>query len=116
MPASEEQPVNIPQIPIIVRPEPTGQFSAEPAGVPEIHVVAATAAQALAEAQQALAAWPGTVHWVQAPHHLTISALPAAAGHAKDDPGAAAYLEEIERYRREDEAREGSNSSSTPTT
>ena len=44
------------------------------------------------------------------------AALPAAVGHAKDDPDFDQYLDEIARYRREVEARECSSSSATPTT
>ncbi len=115
MSAPEKLSSNLMQLPIIVRPESAGQFSAEPAGVPEIHVVAATPAQAVEQVQQALAAWPGMVHWATIPQSQA-SALPPLAGHAKDDPDAAEYLKEIERYRREVEGRECSNSSSTPTT
>jgi hypothetical protein len=115
MSAHGDSSVNIPPLPIIVRPEPTGQFSAEPAGAPEIHVVAPTVDQAVAQVQQALAAWPGTVYWIPGPP-AGASALPPAAGHAKDDPAHDQYLEEIERYRREVEARECSSSSTTPTT
>jgi hypothetical protein len=42
---------------VIVRPEPAGQFSAQPLGVPEIRVVAASVAQAVAQVQQALKDW-----------------------------------------------------------
>ena len=43
------------------------------------------------------------------------SALPPAAGHARGDPDHQAYLDEINQYRREVEARECSSSSATPT-
>lgn len=96
--------------PVIVRPGAEGQFTAEPLGAPELRVVAGSPQEALAKVQQALPAWPGALHWVP------VGGVPPAAGHAKDDPEFAAYLEEIERYRREVESRECPNSSSTPTT
>jgi len=100
------------QLPIIIRAEPAGTFSAQAVGIPEIHASASTAAAALEQVRQTLAQWPGSVQWVAVPG----SAIPPAAGHAKDDPDFDAYLEEIGRYRREVEARECSSSSSTPTT
>jgi hypothetical protein len=96
--------------PVIVKPEPKGQFTAEPLGVPELRVVASSPQEALEKVQQALPGWGGALHWVP------VSSVPPAAGHAKDDPEFAAYLEEIERYRREVDSRDCPNSSSTQTT
>jgi hypothetical protein len=110
MPPKPESLSPLTHHPVIVRPEPPGQFTAEPLGVPELRAVAATAAEALRQVQQALTTWPGALHWVP------LAPVPAAAGHAKDDPDFDQYLDEIERYRREAEARECSSSSSTPTT
>ncbi len=90
-------------LPIVVRPDVDGQFSAEPVGVPESHVIARTPEEALDQVRQKLANWPGQVHWIQAG---ATSAIPPAAGHAMNDPDHQAYLEEIDRYRREVEARE----------
>jgi hypothetical protein len=100
-------------LPIVVRPDVGGRFSAEPVGIPEIHVTAATPQDALEQVRQRLATWPGQVHVVSAG---AAPAIPPAAGHAKDDPDHQVYLDEIERYRREVEARECPSSSSTPTT
>lgn len=102
---------------VVVRPEPPGQFTAQPLGVPEIRVVAPTEKDAVEQAQRALAAWVGSLHWVPIsvppPRHQPWREW---AGHAKDDPDFEAYLEEIQRYRHEVDDRECSNSSSTPTT
>lgn len=101
--------------PVIVRPEPEGQFTAQPLGVPEIRVVAASAEQAVAEAQRALKEWAGALYWVpvELPHSQLVH---EGAGHAKNDPDVDVYLEEIRRYRQEVDARECSASSSTPIT
>jgi hypothetical protein len=102
---------------IIVRPEPPGQFTAQPLGVPEIRAVAATEKEAVEQARRALADWVGSLHWVSVPVPPPQSQpwLPGA-GHARDDPDFEAYLEEIRRYRQEVEDRECPASSSTPTT
>jgi hypothetical protein len=102
---------------IIVRPEPPGQFTAQPLGVPEIRAVAASPKEAIEQVQQALKEWVGSLYW--APIELPetkIHAVHPDAGHAKDDPDFETYLEEIRRYRREVDERECSASSSTPTT
>jgi len=102
---------------IIVRPEPTGRFTAQPLGVPEIRVEATTEAEAVEQARQALSQWPGSLHWVRVEvPQANGSPLHAGAGHAKDDPDFDAYLEEIQHYRQQVEQRECSSSSSTPTT
>jgi hypothetical protein len=105
-------PVNAGDHLIVIRPVENGQFSAEPIGIPEIHVTAPTAQAALEEVRQKLSNWPGQVHWV----HAVSSSVPPGAGHARNDPDHQAYLDEIERYRREVEARECPSSSSIPTT
>lgn len=100
--------------PIIVRPEPAGQFTAQPLGVPEIRVTASSVQAALEKAQAALARWSGSIHWLAVASNGSCALH--AAGHAKDDPDFDQYLEEIERYRREADECECSNSSSTPIT
>jgi hypothetical protein len=102
---------------VIVRPEPAGQFTAQPLGVPEIRFVADSPEQAVAKVQQALKEWVGSVYWVPVELPPRQSApVHEAAGHAKNDPDFDAYLEEIRRYRQEVDERECSDSSSTPTT
>src|SRR5438093_163839 len=92
---------------IIIRPEPPGRFTAQPLGVPEIRVEAATEQEALEQARHALSQWGGSLHWVPVevppPNGRP---LHAGAGHAKDDPDFDAYVEEIQRYRQQVEQRE----------
>jgi len=102
---------------VVVRPEPPGQFTAQPLGVPEIQAVAATAEEAIAQAQRALTEWAGALYWVPIERPASAPlAWPPGAGHAKDDPDFDLYLEAIRRYRQEVETRECSDSSSTPIT
>jgi predicted RNase H-like HicB family nuclease len=113
------QPLSSPLIahyPVLVRPEPVGQFTAQPLGLPDIQAVAASEQEALELVQQALARHAGSLHWVPVASAVGTSAVPPAAGHAKDDPDHDQYLEEIQRFRHEAEARACSSSSSTPIT
>lgn len=100
------------QLPVIVRLESSGQFFAQPVGIPEIQAVAATPAEALEQVRQALLRWPGKVYSLSVP----ASSIPPGAGHAKGDPDFQGYVDEIEKFRRDVEARECSSTSSTPTT
>jgi hypothetical protein len=80
-------------------------------------VVADTPEGALAQARDKLSHLASALYWVPvAPASPNGSAIPALAGHAKDDPFFDAYLEEIDHYRQEVDERECSNSSSTPIT
>ena len=93
--------------PVIVRPESTGKFSAEPVGLPELRAEADNAEEAVAQVQRALTEWTGSV--VQVPVKVPgagVKGLLALAGHAKDDPDFDAYLDEIRRYRQEADQRE----------
>jgi hypothetical protein len=102
---------------VIVRPEPPGHFTAQPLGVPEIRVVAASPKDAVEQVQRALKEWVGSLYWVPvelpSPNRQTAH---QGAGHAKDDPEFETYLEEIRRYRQEVDERECSASSSTQAT
>ena len=94
----------------VVRPEPPGRFTAHPAGVPEVARVADTAEEAVEQARHALEEWGGSLHWaavkVAPPGGPSFLDL---AGHARDDPDFDAYIEEIQRGRREaDRSRSGS--------
>jgi hypothetical protein len=102
---------------VSVRPEPEGRFTAQPLGVPEIRVVAASAEQAVAQVQRALKEWVGSLYWVpvELPHPQRCP-VHEGAGHAKNDPDFETYLEEIRRYRQEVDKGECSASSSTPIT
>lgn len=101
----------------VVRPEPPGRFTAQPLGVPEVARVADTAEEAVEQARQALEQWGGSLRWAAV--RISPPAGPSfldLAGHARDDPDFDAYLEEIQRGRREADQRECSDTSSTPTT
>jgi hypothetical protein len=104
-------------LPVIVRPEPPGRFTAEPLGIPELRAVADCADAAVEKVRLALLGWRGSLRWVPVPNTApSASELEKWAGHAKDDPDHEAYLEAIRRYRQEVDERECLDSSSTPTT
>src|SRR5437867_723222 len=93
--------------PVIIRPEATGKFSAEPVGLPELRAEAENAEEAIARVQRALTQWTGSV--VQVPVKVSgagVQGLMELAGHAKDDPDFDGYLDEIRRYRQEADQRE----------
>jgi hypothetical protein len=93
--------------PVIIRPESTGRFSAEPVGLPELRVDAANAEEAVAQVQKALTEWSGSV--VQVPvksQPAGVQELLDLAGHAKDDPDFDVYLDEIRRCRQQADARQ----------
>jgi hypothetical protein len=103
-------------MPVIVRPEPHGRFTAEPLGTPELRVVADSSEEALEQVRIALLSWSGSLHWVAMPGTTgSTSAMEQWAGHAKEDPDFDSYVEEIRRYRQEVDDRECPASSSTPT-
>jgi hypothetical protein len=89
---------------VIVRPEPPGQFTAQPLGVPEIRVVAPTAHEAVEQARKALTQWLGSLHWVPVQVPLPQDhPWQQVAGHAKEDPEFELYLEEMAGAREESE-------------
>jgi hypothetical protein len=102
---------------IVVRPEPPGQHTAQVVGIPELRATAATREEAIKQVHVAL------LDWMRG-GQLVLIALPSPpenpllqfAGRCKDDPDFDLYVEEIQRFRREADERECSDSSSTPTT
>jgi hypothetical protein len=100
---------------IIVRREPSGQFTAQAVGIPEARATAATKKAAVDQVQALLSKWvaEGDLLSVELPPE---NPLLLWAGHAADDPDFDLYLEEIRRFRQEMDERECSDSSSTPTT
>lgn len=111
---------------IVVRPEPSGQYTAQAVGLPEIQATAATREEALRHVQATLAEWIASGQLV---------ALPIPPAHPlrnfsgwidPDDPGEKVFLEEMARLKSEDlertlreyaeEDQQCSGSSSTPTT
>jgi hypothetical protein len=120
---SDQTPQSGMQYPVVVRPEPPGQFTAEAVGLPELRATCADRAEAINRVRLQLCQWfaSGQLVLVDVP---ATNPLLQYAGWAKDDPDYAEYLEEIRRYRAEvdaqfqqEEAKQAcSNTSSTPTT
>ena len=90
--------------PVIIRAESTHQYVAQPLGIPEVKVVAATEAEALAQVTEAL------VHWLAAAKVVQV-AIPGeergnpwldAIGRSATDPDFPDFLEELQRLRTTD--------------
>jgi hypothetical protein len=106
-----------------VREEPEGQFTADILGAPDIRATAATREEAI-EQVRALLQYQvnlGSIVALEIPRRDPVMEF---AGHLKDDPDFDLYVEEIRKFREEEDRREGyvpdpdecSNTSSTPTT
>ena len=89
------------QYPVIVRTEAANQYVAQPLGIPELKVVAATEAEAIEQVSQALGQWLASAKVVQV-------AVPAAGGsnpwldafgRSANDPDFDEFLEELQRVR-----------------
>ena len=87
---------------VIIRPEPTGQFTAQVVGLPELYATAASREQAVEQVRVLL------TQWIAAGQLVPIE-VPAGNpllrwfGHSDpNDPGEQAYLEELARFRQED--------------
>jgi hypothetical protein len=52
---------------VVVRPEPSGQYTAQVVGIPEVRATAATEEEAIEQTRQTLAEWLKTARWVQVP-------------------------------------------------
>jgi len=94
------------QYPIVIRTKAADRFVAEPVGLSELRVEAATEAAALAQVGRALLGWLG------AAGRLVHLDLPAAGtsnpwlesfGRSADDPLFEVFLEEMARARAEDD-------------
>jgi hypothetical protein len=106
-----------------VREEPEGQFTAEILGAPDIRATAATREQAIEQVRTLLQQQVnlGSIASIEIPRQHPIA---KRAGYAKDDPDFDLYLEEIRKFREEEDRREGrvweteecSDTSSTPIT
>src|SRR5262249_54444816 len=87
---------------IRVRPEPTGQFTAQAVGLPELRATAATREEAVQQVCALLGQWLASGE-LQAVSVLPVPAVMKLFGHADpDDPDEQAYVEELARQRRED--------------
>ncbi len=118
------QPVNVPVYHLlVVRPEPSGHYTAQAVGLPDVQATAGTREEAIQQVRSILTEWlaAGQLVQVELPQK---NPLMKWLGWAKDDPDFDLYVEEIRRYREEVDRREQpeleqrrcSDSSSTPTT
>ena len=118
------QRVNTPvSLLVTVRPEADGQYTAQAVGLPDIQATASTREGAIQQVRSVLSAWlaSGQLVQLELPQE---NPLLKWFGWAKDDPDYDLYLEEIRRFREEEDQRERqelgqsecSDSSSTPTT
>src|SRR5262249_25956847 len=108
---------------VVVRPEPPGQYTAQLVGLPELQATAATRDEALAQVRRLLEQWHEDGRLVPVEVSLPAAKPPAAHGHDPKDLLDQEFLEDLERFRREDlertlqeDDRVCSNSSSTPIT
>jgi hypothetical protein len=108
---------------VVVRPEPPCQYTAQAVGLPEVRATAASREEAIKQVRDLLNGWLASGQ-LEAVEVSGENPLLKWFGHTREDPDFDVYLEEIRRFReemdeqhrRELEARECSNSSSTPTT
>ena len=87
--------------PVIIRAESAHQSVAQPLGIPEVKVVAATEAEAIAQVTEALGHWLATAKLVhvtvpgEAPGHPWLHAF----GRSGTDPDVPEFLAELQRLR-----------------
>src|ERR1700722_5947411 len=90
------------QYPVVVRPEPSGQYTAEAVGIPEIRATCADRVEAIHQVQLALCQWIASGRLVQVEllqaKHVPLQFPPVNP----NDPGEKIYLEELARFRRQD--------------
>lgn len=94
-----------------VRPEPPGQFTAQPLGLPELHATAATREEAVEQVRLLLRQelGSGSLLSVDVARENPLMSL---FGIGKDDPDLEGYLEEIRKFREEMD-RQGEHGSDT---
>lgn len=92
------------QYPVIVRTEAANQYVAQPLGIPELRVVAATEAEALEQVRQALGQWLASAKVIQVAVQVAGSGNPwlDAFGRSANDPDFDEFLEELRRARSTD--------------
>jgi hypothetical protein len=95
------------QYPVIVRTEGVDQYLAQPLGIPELRVVAATEAEAIEQVSRALGHWLASAKVVQVTVSVADSRNPwlDAFGRSANDPDFDEFLEELQRARSADESR-----------
>src|SRR5262249_36719444 len=87
--------------PAIIRAESTPEYVAQPSGIPEIKVVAATEAEAIAQVTEALGHWlaAAKVVHVTVPGEAPSNPWLDAFGRSATDPDFPEFLEELQRLR-----------------
>jgi hypothetical protein len=123
---SPQTPPPSSQYPVVVRQEPSGQYTAEAVGLPEIRATCSDRAEAIHRIRLVLCQWFASGQLVLVDLGRANPFLAGFTPLDPNDPGEKIYLEELERFRREDlertlreyEAEEQacSDSSGTPTT
>lgn len=111
---------------IVVRPEPPGQYTAQAVGLPEIRVTAADREEAIEQVQVTLRQWLAEGRLVVFPVPPPKPWLPGFGQVDPNNPLEQEFLQDLARFRQEDlertlreyeqEDRECSDTSSTPTT
>src|SRR6266571_2129453 len=87
--------------PVIIRAESAHQYVAQPLGIPEVRVVAATEAEAIAQVTEALGHWLAAAKVI----HVTVPAKEPgnpwldAFGRSATDPDFPEFLAELQRLR-----------------
>lgn len=89
------------QYPIVVRPESANRYVALPLGMPELKAIAATEADAIAQARQALEKWLASakVVFVDVPVADDSNPWLDAFGRSAHDPDFAEFSDALERLR-----------------
>jgi hypothetical protein len=92
------------QYPVIVRSESANQYVAQPLGIPELRVVAATEAEAIEQVSHALSQWLASAKVVQVSVPVVGSGNPwlDTFGRSANDPDFDEFLEELKRARSTD--------------
>jgi hypothetical protein len=87
------------QYPVIVRTESANQYVAQPLGIPELKVMAATEAEAIEKVSRALGQWLASAKVVQVAVPSVGSGNPwlDAFGRSANDPDFAEFVEELKR-------------------
>ena len=111
---------------VIVRPEPAGQFTAQVLGLPELSATAASREEAVAQIRARILEWIALSQLVPVEIPKEHPLVRFHGWRDPNDPLEQEFLQDLARYRQEDlertlreyeqEDRECSNTSSTPTT
>ena len=86
----------------MVRAEPSGQYTAQLVGLPELQATAGTRDEALAQVRHLLKQWLGEGRLVPVEVSLPAAKPQVACVHAPQDLLEKEFLEDLERFRQED--------------